>query len=48
MPSGEDVRREWLNARRIEAEEKLYRTLRERYEIVVEKPAKAAASAATR
>ena len=44
----EAVQREWLNARRIEAEEKLYRTLRERYRIVVEKPAKAAASAATR
>ena len=44
----EEVRREWLNARRIEAEEKLYRTLRERYRIVVEKPAKVATSAATR
>ena len=44
----EDVRRAWLNARRIEAEERFYRTLRERYRIVVEKPAKAAASAATR
>ena len=30
--------REWPNARRIEAEQKLYRTLRDRYEIVVEKP----------
>jgi hypothetical protein len=34
----EDARREWLNARRIEAEEKLYRTLRARYEIMLEKP----------
>ena len=32
------VRREWMNARRMEAEQKLYRTLRERYEIVVEAP----------
>ncbi len=32
------VRREWMNARRLEAEQKLYRTLRERYEIVVETP----------
>ena len=30
------VRREWLNARRVEAEQTLYRTLRERYQIVVE------------
>ena len=44
----DEVRRAWLNARRIEAEEKLYRTLRERYRVVVEKPAKAATSAATR
>ena len=34
----EAVRREWLNARRIEAEQKLYRTLRDRYQIVVETP----------
>jgi hypothetical protein len=33
----EAVQREWLNARRVVAEEKLYRTLRDRYEIVVEK-----------
>jgi hypothetical protein len=39
----EAVRQEWLNARRIEAQQKLYRTLRERYEIVVETPPKAAA-----
>jgi hypothetical protein len=32
------VRREWMNARRLEAEATLYRTLRERYEIVVEAP----------
>ena len=30
------VRREWSNARRLEAEQKLYGSLRERYEIVVE------------
>ena len=44
----EAVQREWLNARRIEAEDKLYRTLRDRYQIVVEKPLKAAASEAAR
>ena len=38
----EAVQREWLNARRIEAEQKLYRTLRNRYQIVVETPPKAA------
>jgi hypothetical protein len=32
----EAVRREWSNARRIEAEQKLYALLRQRYEIVVE------------
>ena len=32
------VHREWSNARRLEAEQKLYRSLRERYEIVVEQP----------
>lgn len=32
------VRREWMNARRLEAEASLYRTLRERYQIVVETP----------
>jgi hypothetical protein len=38
------VRREWSNARRLEAEQKLYASLRERYEIVVEAlpPAKSA------
>ena len=44
----EAVQREWLNARRIEAESKLYRTLRDRYEIVVEKPSRTAASEAKR
>jgi parvulin-like peptidyl-prolyl isomerase len=38
------VRREWLNVRQVEAEQKLYRTLRDRYQIVVETPPKAAAS----
>ena len=32
------VRREWMHARRLEAEATLYRTLRARYEIVVEAP----------
>ena len=44
----EAVQREWLNARRIEAEQKLYRTLRDRYQIVVETPPKAAASETAR
>ena len=38
------VQREWLNARRIEAEHKLYLTLRDRYQIVVERPPKAEVS----
>jgi hypothetical protein len=39
------VRREWANARRLEAEQKLYASLRNRYEIVVEAlPAKAASA----
>jgi hypothetical protein len=42
------VRREWANARRLEAEQKLYVSLRERYEIVVEAPAAKAAEAASR
>ena len=42
------VQREWLNARRVEAEDKLYRTLRDRYQIVVEKPTKAATFEAKR
>lgn len=32
------VRQEWQNARRIEAEQKLYRTLRDRYQIMIEAP----------
>jgi hypothetical protein len=44
----EAVQREWLNARRIEAEEKLYRSLRDRYQIVVETPPKTTASATAR
>ena len=44
MTVREAVQREWQNARRIEAEQKLYRTLRDRYQIVVETPPKAAAS----
>ena len=42
------VLREWLNARRVEAEDKLYRTLRDRYQVVIEKPLTAAASEAKR
>jgi hypothetical protein len=44
----EAVQREWLNARRIEAEQKFYRTLRARYQIVVETPPRAAASETAR
>ena len=44
----EAVQREWLNARRVEAEEKLYRTLRDRYQIVVEAPPKGASSETAR
>jgi hypothetical protein len=39
------VRREWTNTRRLEAEQKLYVSLRERYEIVVETPSAKAAAA---
>jgi hypothetical protein len=42
------VRREWTNARRLDAEQKLYASLRERYEIVVEAPRAKAAEAASR
>jgi PPIC-type PPIASE domain len=42
------VRREWANARRLEAERKLYVSLREHYEIVVEAPRAKAAEAASR
>jgi hypothetical protein len=45
----EAVLREWSNARRLEAEQKLYGSLRDRYEIVVEtKPAKSTQAAAGR
>jgi hypothetical protein len=51
LPSLNDVRpavrREWANARRLEAEQKLYASLRERYEIVVEVPRAKAAEAAS-
>ena len=40
----EAVQREWQNERRVEAEQKLYRTLRDRYQIVVEMPPKTATS----
>jgi hypothetical protein len=42
------VHREWANARRLEAEQKLYGSLRSRYEIVVEEPRAKAAEAASR
>jgi hypothetical protein len=42
------VHREWANARRLEAELKLYASLRNRYEIVVEEPRAKAAEAASR
>lgn len=43
----EAVLREWSNARRLEAEQKLYASLRDRYDIVVEtKPAKSTQAAA--
>ena len=42
------VHREWANARRLEAEQKLYASLRNRYEIVVEEPRVKAAEAASR
>ena len=38
------VQREWARARRIEAEHKLYLTLRDRYQVVVERPPKAEVS----
>ena len=43
----EAVLREWSNARRLEAEQKLYGSLRERYEIVVEAPPAMSAQAET-
>jgi hypothetical protein len=51
LPSLDDVRpavrREWTNTHRLEAERKLYASLRERYEIVVEAPRAKAAEAAS-
>jgi hypothetical protein len=41
----ESVRREWSNARRTEAEQKLYGSLLEHYEIVVETPPSKSAQA---
>jgi parvulin-like peptidyl-prolyl isomerase len=42
MPALEDVRaavrREWINARRLEANEKFYRTLLQRYTETIERP----------
>jgi hypothetical protein len=43
----EAVRREWSNMRRVEAEQKLYASLRERYEIVVEPPSAGSAQIET-
>lgn len=52
LPSLEAVRpvvqREWANARRLEAEQKLYASLRSRYEIVVEPPPAKPSEAASR
>lgn len=42
------VQREWANARRMEAGQKLYASLRGRYEIVIEPPQDKAAKAASR
>jgi hypothetical protein len=42
------VQREWANARRLEAGQKLYASLRGRYEIVIEQPKAKAAEAASR
>jgi PPIC-type PPIASE domain len=42
------VRREWSNARRLEAEQKLYGSLRARYEIMVETPPAKSAQIETR
>lgn len=44
----QEVSRDWANARRVEAEQKLYASLRERYEIVVEAPPKGATLADNR
>jgi hypothetical protein len=40
-----EVRREWVNEKRLEAERKLYVSLRDRYEIVVDMPSAKGASA---
>jgi parvulin-like peptidyl-prolyl cis-trans isomerase-like protein len=42
------VQREWANARRLEAEQRLYASLRDRYEIVIEQTQAKAAEAASR
>ena len=42
------VLREWENARRLETEQKLYASLRSRYQIVIEEPRAKAAEAASR
>jgi parvulin-like peptidyl-prolyl isomerase len=43
MPAFEEVRdavhREWANARRLEANEKFYQMLLQRYTVIIEKPA---------
>jgi hypothetical protein len=42
MPALEDVRAavrcEWINARRLEVNEKFYRTLLQRYNVTIERP----------
>jgi parvulin-like peptidyl-prolyl isomerase len=52
LPPLDDVReavhREWSNARRVDAEQKLYVSLRARYEIVVEMQQSKSAQADTR
>jgi parvulin-like peptidyl-prolyl isomerase len=42
------VQREWFNARRIEAEDKLYRSLKDKYQVVVETPSRTMAFKAAR
>jgi hypothetical protein len=42
------VQREWANARRLQAQQKLYASLRSRYEIVIEEPQAKAAEATSR
>ncbi len=52
LPPLDDIRpavqREWANARRLEAEQKLYASLRARFEIVIQQPRAKAAEAASR